>query len=326
MDTEQQKKENIPDFERLLGSYKLSCRLLLHILAKEVTGPDGKQYPSLSKCEIITLLYFTQIADSASYIAHVKINELGSQLGYSKRHAYNIIQNLKKKGFIDVTGDGWTGYYSVIIKDNDFQQVKKYTSQNRYLNTNHPFLCSDTEYYFTFINLSLYAVKTFLYIFYGYDALYGYRFSLERLMAVLGINDKYLCISYLKELEAVLGKGYYTLRGSKTKRLKYDIVEIHSGNAALVPDQGIRQNQASYYKHKWLIYLKKTGLQFKRDRWLVSEIFGIVYTCLRTGRLLLGAIENIIKEALWIQQDEEHAILGIKYGLALAESELKTGT
>lgn len=309
--------------DRLAGSYKISRSVLKRMLGRTVTGVDGKEYPSLSKCEILTMLYFTHIADMTGYIEYVKINELGELLGYSDRNAYHVMDNLVKKGFIESSGNSWTGYYSVKINDNDYSRIRKYTAQNRYLNTNHSFFCRTSDSFRIFANLSLYAVRTFLYIIFNYDALNGYRFSIDRLMDILGIQDKYLCISYLKELEQLLGIRYYALRGSKTKRLKYDIVYIYPGNTGLVSEAGIREDQDSFYKYKWMIYLRKAGIQFGRAGWLTSEIFGIVYTCLKQGKIVLDTIEKVIREVLYEEaENEDMALLGIKLRLA----ELTNGT
>lgn len=316
-------EEQQNELEKLKGCYKISRAVLMRMIDKMVIGKDGKQYPSLSKCEIITMLYFTHIADASGYIEYVKINELGELLGYSERNTYHVIDNLIKKGFVESNGSNWTGYRSVKIIGNDYSQVKDFR-KNRYLNTNYCFFDRSAKGFFeVFSNLSLYAMRTFLYVLFHYDAMHGYRFSIDRLMDTLGIQDKYLCLSYLKELEALLGAGYYQLRGSKTKRLKYEVVSIHPGNAGLVSEHGINKEQDSFFKHKWCLYLRRIGQHFKRDSWFASELFGVVYTLLRQGKILLDKMEALIKGVLLEAEDEEQAILDIK--LLLAE-EVQYGT
>ncbi len=311
MNIEQQQNE----LEKLKGCYKLSRAVLMRMVDKTVIGVDGNQYPSLSKCEILTMLYFTHIADSSGYIEYVKVNELGNLLGYSERNTYHVIENLAKKAFVESSGNHWTGYRSVKIIGNDYSQVKDFR-KNRYLNTNHCFFDRSAKGFFeVFSNLSLYAMRTFLYILFYYDALHGYRFSIDRLMDALGIQDKYLCLSYLKELEALLGAGYYQLRGSKTKRLKYEVVSIHPGNAGLVSERGINKEQDSFFKYKWCVYLRRIGQHFERDSWFASELFGIVYTLLRQGKALLDKLEALIKEVLLEAEGEEQALMDIKLRL-----------
>lgn len=316
MNIEVEEQQN--EIEKLKGCYKISRAVLMRMLDKTVVGRDGKQYLSMSKCEILTMLYFTHIADAAGYIEYVKINELGKLLGYSGRNTYHVIDNLVKKGFVESSGSNWTGYRSIRICENDYSKVKDF-HKNRYLNTNLSFFDRSSKTFFkAFSELSLYAMRTFLHILYHYDGLNGYRFSIDRLMSVLGIQDKYLCLSYLKELEPLLGTDYYQLRGSKTKRLKYEIAYIHPGNTALVSERGIGKEQDSFFKHKWSVYLKRIGLCFERDSWFTSELFGIVYTLLKQGGILLEKINALIKEVLWEAEGEDQAILGVKMRLTEA--------
>lgn len=311
-------EEQQSEIEKLKGCYKISRAALMRMLDKTVIGRDGRKYPSLSKCEILTMLYFTHIADRTGYIEYVKINELGELLGYSGRNTYHVIDNLVKKGFVESSGNNWTGYRSVKITDNDYSQVTDFR-KNRYLNTNLCFFDRSSKTFFeAFSELSLYAMRTLLYILFYYDAMNGYRFSIDRLMSALGVQDKYLCISYLKELEPLLGTEYYQLRGSKTKRLKYEIVSIHPGNASLVSEHGVGKEQDSFFKHKWSIYLRQIRQHFKREGWFTSELFGIVYTLLRQGGILLEKIDALIKEALWEADGEEQTILAVKLRLAEA--------
>lgn len=319
MSINEKKKQEL---NKLKGGYKLSASVLLRMTSNRITGIDGKEYPSLSKCEIITLIYMTHICDQSGYIEYVKINELGTFLGYSERNTYHVMEGLHKKGFIELSENSWTGYRSVRILNNDYSAVKDYHGKNRYLNTNHIFFCRNSgEFFEKFCELSLYAMRTFLYLLFQYDAKCGYRISVDRLMNQLGIASRYLCLSYLKEIKDLIGEDFCSISESKTKRMKYDVIYVHPGNSWLVADSQIRDEQDSYYKYKWIMYLRKVGLTYARVYELATRIFSIVYAklCDENSKLTLDCIENVVKEILWEAGDQKSALRNIQLRLVELE-------
>lgn len=316
------KEKKQQELDKLKGGYKLAGSVLLRMISNRITGIDGKEYPSLSKCEIITLLYMTHICDRSGYIAYIKVNELGELLGYSARNTYHVMEGLHKKGFIETSGNNWTGYRSVRILNNDYSAVEDYRGKNRYLNTNCIFFRrNEGECFRRFCELSLYAMRTFLYLLFQYDVRTGYRISVDRLMNRLGIASRYLCLSYLREIKEMMGEDFCTISDSKTKRIKYDVIKLHLGNHLLVLDEHIHEDQDSYYKYKWMIYLRKIGIVYTRTHEFTARLFGIVYATLRNekSKLTLECIDNVIKEILWEGADQTSTLRNLQLRLVELE-------
>lgn len=316
------KEKKQQELNKLMGGYKLSGSVLSRMISNRIIGTDGKEYPSLSKCEIITLLYMTHICDQSGYIEYVKINELGGLLGYSARNTYHVMEGLQKKGFIEASGNSWTGYRAVRILNNNYRGVKDFHGEKRYLNTNYIFFRRDESEFFTkFCELSLYAMRTFLYLLFQYNVRIGFHISVERLRKQLGIASRYLCLSYLKEIEALVGEEFCSIADSKTKRIKYDVINLHPGNHMLVADEQVQEKQDAYYKYKWIIYLRKIGITYKKVYEFASALFGIVFATLHNeqSKLTLECMENVIKEILWEGGDERSTLRNIQLRLVELE-------
>lgn len=241
----------------ILSLYKLSAETVQKCIKRTLVDIHGNTVPGCSKNEIATLIYMTHIADQSGKIEAFTASMITEALSCSRRDSFLILNNLKDKGFILIENRSWTGYMDITILHNDFSNVSKYTKNTRYLNTNHCFFDrTDHGLYSAFRDLSLYATRLLLYLLYCYNVDYGYQITYSSLANVLSVKSRSLIHKYLEELQPILGalcdSSFYESIKDDRKGFLYGRIKIFFHNSMMIPNQGIQDQQDSYYKRFWL--------------------------------------------------------------------------
>ena len=279
------------------GSYKISQALFDKLVSNS---------PCISSFELDTIIYFTQISDSTGFIADFKISELQHIIHCSLRSTFCVIKNLVLKGFIRVVEEeSWTGIKSIQLLDNDFSTIVDFRN-NPYIDTNRSYFNPYSSHYDYYQKLSLYAKKTLLIILFNYKEKFGYRVSTSSIRDLLQIKSRSKIVSYLKELETLLGTDFYFVKKDSKRRLKYGNVVLPSKNRFLLKESGISEDQDSYFKRKWELFMKQESI-LEYDLYssgskrtiniLLNKLFSIVYTYLKDG-VSIELIDQSIKEII----------------------------
>lgn len=292
------------ELNEIYGSYKISEKLLTKIVSKEIQDSKGCIHKSVSSLELDALIYFTHISDIKGCVKEFKISELQEVIGCSVRSTYIIINNLEEKGYVTVKGNSWTGIKSIQILDNDFSGNVDYT-ENLYLNTNYEYFDYNKDSYQTYKSLSLFAKKTLLIILFKYKSKYGYRISVDTIKEYLGIKSRFKVVSYLKELEYLLGSDFYTIAKDSRRRIKHGNITMTHHTISLLASSGIEEDQDTYFKYYWTQYLKseeiidsKLSKSMKKTiNKLLNDIYKVVYIYVQHA-VSIHDINNIIKNTI----------------------------
>lgn len=246
------------------GSYKLSETVINRMITRTVIGKHGNRLPGASKSEIASIIFLSHICDQDGNIEMFKAQEFADAIGCSRRNAYILIKNLEEKNFISINSKEWTGYMSITLLNNRFSEVKEYSKNTRYLNTNIIYFDQhQSSFYEEFKNLSLYATRLYVYLLFQYSMEFGYGSSYDYLASKLQIKNTSLIALYLKEIEPLIDswkyKSPYTSLPDKRKGTKYGRIFLPAKNEMFLHDSGLRRDQDSYYKRYWIIRLHKSG-------------------------------------------------------------------
>lgn len=287
----------------LYGCGKLNYRIVCRALKRTLTDINGNSCPGLSKYEILTLIYISQIADRTGFVTQYKTADLASVIGCSNRDVYFIISNLIKKGFITATyyeDLNWSGIKNITLLNNDFSKIKKYDKNTRYMSSFFQFFnFTDSKSVQFLSGLSLYALKTLLYISSNYNYRAGNRFSFRMLADELGIKNYKLILTYLKELESYLGHDYCKVKKIGT-RVSYKFFFICPNNSLLQHEAAPVGDQDSYYKRHWRLRILNNGYQLGFSSDIISQfltyMFSSIYRALEENTTLtLANIEQEIE-------------------------------
>lgn len=284
----------------LMGSYKISDMLMQKILSRKITTVEGKTVNGISSLELDTVIYFTTISDAHGYIADYHIADLATILHCSIRATYFILDNLQRKGFIKVEASPWYGARNITLLDNDFSDVQDY-KDTHYLNTNHSlFNFSQSGWYESFKQLSLYAKKTLLLVLSGYKVDYGYRVSINSLQERLQLKNRLLVVSYLDELKSILGDDLCDIDPDRNRRYKYGNAHFSKRNSFLRSNNGIEDSQDSYFKRFIRTFLQQKNIWSSslKDQLntLTNSIFSVLYRYIQHGADCSNCI-SIVKDA-----------------------------
>lgn len=304
----------------LYGSYKLSEHIIRRLTSTTVLGDGNEVYHSASRLEIGTLLYFSHICDSSGVIRNFRSSSLAQILSCSDRQCANIIENLRKKQFITTKGEKWTGIKTIRILNNDFSNVKKYTHQTRYLNTSSDYFDRMGEWYKKFMELSVNAMRSFIYVMYNYSFQNGYRVSISTLMQKLGIKNKYTLLGYMREMESLLGKDFFYIYSGRDPRIKYDVIMIRPGNHNLITRNSIDENKDSSFSYDVNQILQQCRI--KKDpsigiKGFCYRIFTYVYQFLETNNIYLTyqKLLDIIRSAIGCTENLHMAAIQVSLSL-----------
>ena len=279
--------------DNLRGSYKIGADLLYRLIGKTLSCG----LPGASKYEILSVVYFSQIADASGFIEQFRTLDLCGIIGCSRREAFYLMDSLERKGYITRRQTEFHGYYDITLVGNDFS---KYDGNKRYLNTNRVFFNHNSEYSKLFSNLSLYAMRLGIYLLYSYNDDYGYHSSIDNLTLILGIKDRGVVANALKELSLVFGgTSYYSVIEDLKRHRRYGYLDIHKRQILFRPQQGIGSEQPSYFKRHMLLRFRSIETGFYEIAGEVdshlSELFAIASRALEKG-LSIEQIENLFIE------------------------------
>lgn len=309
---------------QLNGCGKLKYDLVLKLTKKNLPGPNGTISTGASKFEILTLIYLSQIADKSGYISQFTTKDLATVIGCHERSVYVIIKGLQSKGFIKAKyyeDLNWSGVKDITILNNDFSKVKKYNKTTRYVSTFYPCFDFTNESSQKFLEgLSLYALRTLLYILtiYNYDN--GCRISCNKIKDALQIQDRSLIIDYMEELSTYFGTDFYKLGRAANRRYIYGNLTIHSRNPFLIPTASPADEQLTYYKRKWMLYILNNDIFVCQDcslLELLNLIFSTVYHWLTKGVSL-----ELIEHTLISKFESDKSLTQLDIGLANNELSL----
>ena len=289
--------------KQINGCGKLAYSLVLKLCKKSLPGPNGTVCPGASKFEILTLIYLSQIADASGYVSQYTTKELAGVIGCDPRSVYPIIDGLRRKGFITAKyyeDMNWSGVKDIKILNNDFSKIGKYDKTTRYISTFYPFFNFSDEQALAFMSgLSLYALRTLLYLLTVYSHEHGLKLSCNTVCDTLQIHDRALVVGYLEELSAYLGKDFYIVKKAANKRYIYGNVIIAAKNVFFVPDRP-SDSQLTYYKRRWALYFINNDISIAPGESLpelLNLLFTSVYSWMTKG-FALEFIESVYQGKL----------------------------
>lgn len=300
----------------LNGSYKLSDNIIKRLTSTSIIGENKQVMPSASKFEIATMLYFSHICDASGMIRDFRTSSLEQIIGCSDRQCANIIENLRKKLFITVKGEKWTGLKTIRIVNNDFSHIKKYTKDTKYLNTSSNFFDRIGEWYDEFMKLSLNAMRTFILIMHNYSFQNGYRIEIKHLLQKLGIKNKYLLLDYLDEMKSLLGEDFYFIYAGRDPRVKYEIIMIRKENRKLLTYNAMDKDKDTSFQYDVYRILRECRIKHDatmafRNFWY--RIYTYVYHILENNQIYLTyhKLLDMIKYAVATTENLQMAVYQI---------------
>lgn len=298
--------------DNVTGLYKLSDVTINRLITKHVIGKNGKLLPGASRSEIASIIFLSHICDQDGNIEMFKAQEFADAIGCSRRNAYKLIKNLEEKGFISVNSKEWTGYMSITLLDNQFANIKTYSKHTRYLNTNIIFFDQhQVSYYAMFKDLSLYAMRLYLYLLLQYSIEYGYNCSYDYLASKLQLKNKRLIASYLKEISPLIdnwnNKSSYTSLPDKIKGTAYGRIIMPKKNNMMMPDSGIRPDQDSYYKRFWIHHISRAGYVVEGLHYTLKDYAELFYQM--ASRFISDKISRALIEKTITNQIEIDGVL-----------------
>lgn len=285
--------------QSIQGCGKLKYKYITALTQKERTTSTGEKFPGASKYELLCVIFLSQIADSSGYIEQFTIKDLSSILQCSEREVYCLIAGLIKKEYITAQyykNENWSGVKNIKLIGNDFSNIKKYTSADRYISSFYPILnFADKNAVAALGNLSLFALRLLLYLLCMHDKNRGIRVSFSTLMEMLQVHDKKLIYSYFTELENIFGKHFFICTQSGKK--KFHMIWIKK-NAYMLPD--LLDEQLTYYKRRWSLLLKNMSILIDAGKTMMDYlnlIFKEIYVALKNG-ISIKQAESVIIQAL----------------------------
>lgn len=279
----------------MLGCGKISANLAKKLYSKTISY-NGKIYPGPGRAEILSVVYFCQVADPSGYVPSVKVSELKKVLRCTERNIYYVLHSLEQKGIIAFEGNqSWQGFRNIRVLDNDFSKITNYGPSTRYINAFYPcFDLSNSQNIFDLTITSRYALKTMLLILLNMDPKWGLRISCDEIAKRIGLEDRSLVASYLKELTFFFG-DFYKIWKDPVHRLKYGLIVIKR-NCFLIPDSP-SEMQMTYYKRHWKLMFDQNSIH--------SESIGSLMDCIN---YLFKSIYHILEEKLNLLAIEEAII------------------
>ena len=100
----------------------------------------------------------------------------------------------------------------------------------------------------------------------------------------------------MEELSTYFGTDFYKLGRAANRRYIYGNLTIHSKNPFLIPTAAPADEQLTYYKRKWMLYILNNDIFVCQDcslLELLNLIFSTVYHWLTKG-VSLELIENTL--------------------------------
>lgn len=287
------------ELKDLQGLGKLSKTYLYRLISRTVIGINGERCNGASSCELLAVIYLSQIADSHGNISQFKISDFSLALQCSEREAYVLLHGLTSKGYIsstDFNNKKWTGFRNITLVNNTMPQ-NKYDKNTRYLNTFHNiFDFSNPCTVSCLKKLSLYALRLLLFLLFSYNYTNGYNTSADYLCELLSIQERQLINVYLKELEPLFGDFY---RINPSRRRSYGFIHIYSKNNLFIPEKRPSDTQLSYYKRKWFLYFINHHCSIDCDLTvLLNTLFSYVSYFLLNHSISLDKIEHIIVDVI----------------------------
>lgn len=303
----------------IMGSYKISEKLMEKLISKNLETADGRTVPGVSSLELDAVIYFTTISDSSGRVEEYHPTDLADVLGCSIRATYGIIDNLVKKGIIRMEDTSFCGVKDITVLDNDFSNVTNYTT-SKYINTNKEFfnICNES-FYSSYKELTLYAKRTLLIILDGYNMNYGYRVAVDTVKERLGIKNRRLVVSYINELQDILGNKC-SIKPDRNRHYKFGNIEFLKQNGYMSSNKGIEDNQDTYFKRSLRLFLEKHGILDRENigiNALLNKLFSILYSYAHNNCSVASCMEIIKKAFLDMGIADD-------YVLAIVKSRFKT--
>ncbi len=314
------------DMSSLMGSYKISSTLLDKLTAGKLVLADGSTCRGVSSLELDAVIYFTTIADSSGFIEAYRTSDLAGVLGCTTRATYHIIAGLVRKAIITASNTQWAGVMDIRILDNDFSDTVTYEGVH-YLNVNHSFFDpSEESFYAAYRHLSLYAKRTLLIIMNSFHGEYGCRINIDQIRDRLKIRNRRLVVSYLRELEHLLGEGFYNVEPDRRRRYRYGSVSVRKGTYILVPNAGIKDSQDSYFKRSFRTYLYHHGIisspEAREVNPLLNKLYSTIYAFADKGHNVSVLLDTAHQTFLDLGVADEYVVkalakrLQVRYGPA----------
>jgi hypothetical protein len=284
-------------YNEITGLYKISEKLLRKLIKKRITV-SGRTYNGASRLEILSVLYFAQIADQTGRIKDFKTSDLAEITGCTVRQTYILMHSMQDKGILTYSGDRWTGIKDIILSDSDFSYLKDSAPKERYLNINHGWFIRTDGLYKSFRALSLYSMRLFLMLFFNYSTEFGFHMSYKSICETLGLRSKYVINSCLKELRPLLDfdGDFYTIKNDKKRRLQYGYISMPAGQHMFMPETGVRANQDSYYKRYWIGKIQDEGFMVTGLHYTINDYADQFYMIARKyiDKISRETLEHII--------------------------------
>lgn len=297
------------------SSNRLSANVVKRLTAKRLININGVEVSGATKYMIAAMIHFSHICNLSGDIYGFKTSDLELVLRCNKRSTFNVIRDLVNKGFISVEGEHWTGIKNIHLIDNDFSTYNKGV---RYLNTNRDFFnYRNSDDYDSFLDLSLFAMRTFLSLLLNYNEEHGYHISYDTLCSQIKVKKRALISNYLLEIKTVLKDDFCVSKENREKRIKFGSISIEKGLSYFKPKSKVDPHQDTYYGYKWYSYLRKLDTELFTDvgTWKAQagRICAIVHTFLEK-HLKLETIERMICQELELFGLVNEAFLFSLYG------------
>lgn len=257
-----------------------------------------KRNGGASRYEILTYIFLSQIADRSGKVEQYRTKELSSIIGCDPRSVFEIFRNMEVKGLLKLNyynGQNWSGIKDIKLVNNDFSNVTNF-KKNRYISSFYKFFdLSDKMNIENLNDLSLYAIRLLLLILTKYSPDNGLRVSFDRLRRELGLEKRSLIFGYLKELETVLGKGFY--HTAKKDRLSYGNIYISPRITVLTPERSPADKQMSYFKRHLLTVVQNENMTITHEGTVMeylNYLFSSVYAFMKRS----GAAYRLVEEKI----------------------------
>lgn len=296
----------------LIGSYKLSGSNIQRMMSKTIkVKKDGLDVvvKNINNCELLTLLFLTQICSSSGQISKITINELNDTLSICQKSLYNALSGLQLKGYINYIKTDH-GVYDINIQRNNFS-IKK--SKISYVDTNRDELIPiNKEQYTKFKNLTLQEKKIYLLFLSRYNDSFGYEKKIQSIMNELDIKNHSRLYKYILNINSIIGEGTVEII-NPLERIKNRIVKLRHKNPFLRGRGKIDTNQLTYFKRQLTKYIINHSISFNTQSYSISneDHFGSINSYLEALHASLITyssigIEKVYKFICFILQYEGH--------------------
>lgn len=275
------------NIDEIMGCGKISLANVTKLIKR-----DG----GASKYEIMTYVFLSQIADRTGKVEQYRTKQLSGIIGCDPRTVFEILKNMETKGLIRLNyykDQNWSGIRDIKLTGNDFSNVVNF-KKHRYISTFYKFFDMSDESNVKRLNgLTLYAIRLLLLILTKYNPQNGLRVSHDRLRRELGLEKRSLIDGYMRELETILGSGFY--HSSKRERLNYGNIYISPRVTMLVPERSPSDRQMSYFKHHLKNLMENENMTITKEGSFMeyaNYLFSSIYSFMKSSNIKYRQIEE----------------------------------